>query len=242
MASARTYYQTLGVAPDAESVVIEAAYRALMKKYHPDQGGAPAPAGGPSAADINQAYAVLREASRRADYDQKEWIRQQNVQLASYVPPPAPRRTNFFGWGGWLVAMVLAGMIALMASKGKVGPLDTAEAARAALLAEPDLRTQPFKPGEALSEAELAEIRAEAYAPQRPAAAPPKVEAAPQAEPLSTIPAPALAPDNAASPAVRAPARRPAWTRGTAKPARRRPPAARTAREKDFLERQGYIY
>src|SRR5919202_178499 len=116
MAAVRTHYEILNVAPDAELVVIEAAYRALMKKYHPDQGGGAA--NGPSAAQINSAYAVLRDPQRRADYDQKEWIRQRDIQLAAYQPPPPPpRRSNFFGWGGWLVAFVLAGMIALMASK-----------------------------------------------------------------------------------------------------------------------------
>lgn len=30
-------HQVLGVAPDAEPEVVDAAYRALMKKYHPDR-------------------------------------------------------------------------------------------------------------------------------------------------------------------------------------------------------------
>ncbi len=36
MPSLRTPYQILNLSPDAEPVVIEAAYRALIKKYHPD--------------------------------------------------------------------------------------------------------------------------------------------------------------------------------------------------------------
>ena len=36
MSSLRTPYQVLNVTPDAEGVVIEAAYKALIKKYHPD--------------------------------------------------------------------------------------------------------------------------------------------------------------------------------------------------------------
>ena len=32
-----TYYQILGVAADAEDIVIKAAYRSLSQKYHPDR-------------------------------------------------------------------------------------------------------------------------------------------------------------------------------------------------------------
>lgn len=32
-------YKTLGVTPEAEDAVIEAAYKSLIKKHHPDQGG-----------------------------------------------------------------------------------------------------------------------------------------------------------------------------------------------------------
>ena len=213
-------------------MVIEAAYRALMKKYHPDQGGAPSAPGAPSATQINEAYAVLREPGRRADYDQKEWIRQQKIQLASYAPPP-PRRTNFFGWGGWLVALVLAGMIAVIAGRGQVPPLSPTEQARAAAMAEPDLRTQPFKPGEGgLPEVDAAEIRADAYAgdvPAAVAATEPPPSPAPRAAPVAApVRPPAAAP------------RRSGAARSWRKPARS--PRARAPAKKDFLERQGYIY
>ena len=33
----RDYYQVLGVSPTADSIVIRAAYKALMKTYHPDR-------------------------------------------------------------------------------------------------------------------------------------------------------------------------------------------------------------
>src|SRR3954447_6573511 len=122
MPSARTHYDTLNVSPDAEIVVIEAAYRALMKKYHPDQGAAAA-AGGPSAASINEAYAVLKDPARRADYDRVEWIRQKDFRIAHYNATVVASPSRFFGWGGWLVALVLSGMIALMASRGVDPPL-----------------------------------------------------------------------------------------------------------------------
>jgi curved DNA-binding protein CbpA len=242
MAASRTHYQTLNVSPDAEGVVIEAAYRALMKKYHPDQGAPPPAPGAPSAADINEAYAVLREPGRRADYDRTEWTRQQSIQLASYVPPPPRRRTNFFGWGGWLVALVLAGMIGLLASRGQVGALSPAERARAASMAEPDLRSQPFKRGEgALSDSDVAEIRADAYVRPVPPAVTPS-------ESTATLPdaAPAPLPETSAAPppeaSVSLAPRRVQGARAWRKPARRAAPRTRGAREHDFLERQGYIY
>src|SRR3954447_17809566 len=144
MATQRNHYAVLNVAPDAEPVVIEAAYRALMKKYHPDQ-GAPAGAGAPSATDINNAFAVLRDAQRRADYDHREAVRVQAIQLAQFqqaLPSPA-RRSNFFGWGGWLVSLLLAGAIGIIASQsGGMPPLPKVEAAKAAALHVVNLRSQ----------------------------------------------------------------------------------------------------
>jgi len=234
MAAVRTHYQILNVAPDAELVVIEAAYRALMKKYHPDQGGGAGD--GPSATEINRAYGVLRDPERRAEYDHKEWIRERDISLAAYQPPPPPRIPTFFGWGGWLVAAVLAGMIALMASRGGPPQVSEAEQARAAAMAAPDTRTQPLPPEKSLvTPAEAAAIRSDAYVGRaEPVKPPPAPAAAPAAAPppatlANTIPAPPPAPA-AVHPASRrhAPAHR------------RRALAGR--HDKDFLERQGYIY
>src|SRR3954451_518355 len=165
MASHRNPYAILNVTPDAEPVVIEAAYRALMKKYHPDQGG-PAAESAPSATDINNAFATLRDPQRRADYDHREAVRVQAIQLAQYqqaLPPPA-RRSNFFGWGGWLVSLLLAGAIGIIASQsGGVPPLPRVETVKAASLAGPRLRSQPEIPSaDLVPPAELAEIRADA--------------------------------------------------------------------------------
>jgi DnaJ domain len=66
------YYAVLQVHPDAEQEVIDAAYRQLMRKYHPDVAGAD---GGRAhllherAKLINQAYAVLRDPDLRWLYD-----------------------------------------------------------------------------------------------------------------------------------------------------------------------------
>ena len=63
------YYTDLGVLPDAEDVVIKAAYRALAQRYHPDKWkGDPAQAHA-RMLRINRAYEVLSDASSRAAYD-----------------------------------------------------------------------------------------------------------------------------------------------------------------------------
>lgn len=62
----RNYYRILQVQPDAHEAVIRTAYRTLMQKLrlHPDLGG-----DGATATLINEAYAVLSDPARRAEYD-----------------------------------------------------------------------------------------------------------------------------------------------------------------------------
>jgi curved DNA-binding protein CbpA len=152
MASRRSLYDVLNVSPDAEPVVIEAAYRALMKKYHPDQAAAAGTKESPGAAEINQAFAVLRDPERRADYDRRESTRQQAFRL---VPAPAlpPRKSGAFGWAGWLVAFLLLGLlyVTINGRGGIVQPPSRAD--RDAASAEPDLRSQPAAIKPAFSEA-----------------------------------------------------------------------------------------
>lgn len=65
------FYACLGVAPDAEAIVVTAAYRALAAKYHPDRWkGSPEVAHERMAA-INEAYATLSDVSKRAEYDRR---------------------------------------------------------------------------------------------------------------------------------------------------------------------------
>jgi curved DNA-binding protein CbpA len=61
------HYKVLQVDPEAEDEVIQAAYRRLAQKYHPDV--APDPEAAARMTAINAAWAVLREATTRAAYD-----------------------------------------------------------------------------------------------------------------------------------------------------------------------------
>lgn len=60
-------YETLQVSPRADPDVIEAAYRALARRYHPDRD--PSPDATARMARINHAWEVLRDPERRAAYD-----------------------------------------------------------------------------------------------------------------------------------------------------------------------------
>jgi curved DNA-binding protein CbpA len=63
----RDHYAVLGVSPASEDVVIRAAYRALMQRYHPDAD--PSSEASQRAQAINAAYAVLGDPEKRARYD-----------------------------------------------------------------------------------------------------------------------------------------------------------------------------
>jgi len=62
----RNFYELLHVSRDAPMEIIRGSYRALMQqlKHHPDLGG-----DATVAAAINEAYAVLSDPGRRAEYD-----------------------------------------------------------------------------------------------------------------------------------------------------------------------------
>lgn len=60
-------YRVLQVHPEADPEVIQAAYRRLAQRHHPDAAG-----GSESRmAELNAAYAVLMDPVRRAEYDQQ---------------------------------------------------------------------------------------------------------------------------------------------------------------------------
>lgn len=68
-ASTDDLYETLQVSPHADADVIEAAYRVLARRYHPDRD--PSPGATARMARINQAWETLKEAGSRNLYDRE---------------------------------------------------------------------------------------------------------------------------------------------------------------------------
>ena len=66
----KDYYEILQVHPKASLDVIKKAYITLAKKYHPDTTELDAETAQKMMKDLNEAYSVLSDASRRAAYDQ----------------------------------------------------------------------------------------------------------------------------------------------------------------------------
>ena len=66
-------YKLLQVDPEAEPEVIDAAFRRLARKYHPDVN--PAPEAREHMLRITAAYEVLRDVDRRAAYDRSRRAR-----------------------------------------------------------------------------------------------------------------------------------------------------------------------
>jgi curved DNA-binding protein CbpA len=81
-----TYYEILGVSPNASQQQIKNAYRELVKRYHPDRN--------PNSAEatkqtqlINEAYAILSDPVKRYEYD--------NLQQLRREPEPAAQQQTY---------------------------------------------------------------------------------------------------------------------------------------------------
>lgn len=112
----RTAYEVLQVRDEADQVVVQAAYRVLAAKYHPDYNTAPGAER--RMAELNDAYASIRSAERRAVYDKTrrpiEATRAQAPGRGQATSPPtaAGARTratsndtvDFGRYAGWSLA------------------------------------------------------------------------------------------------------------------------------------------
>ena len=79
----KDYYEVLGVAPDVDDKTLKTAYRKLARKYHPDVSKeADAEA---RFKEVAEAYDVLRDPHKRAEYDQVRLYQQQGERFQ--VPP-----------------------------------------------------------------------------------------------------------------------------------------------------------
>ena len=95
-----TYYELLQVSPSADLEIITGAYRALIRRHHPDRN--PSPSAEATTKRLNEAWEVLSDPTRRADYDRTLIVgsssrpaappRPQNQRTQETQPPRSPKQ------------------------------------------------------------------------------------------------------------------------------------------------------
>jgi curved DNA-binding protein CbpA len=83
-------YKVLQVDPEAEDEVIQAAYRRLAQKYHPDVAG---PDGATRMTSINAAWELLRDPARRAAHDRARSVAEGAPSSSAQAPPQGAHRS-----------------------------------------------------------------------------------------------------------------------------------------------------
>jgi len=86
MAPTANYYDILGIKKDASQDEVKKAFRRLARKHHPDAGGSEE-----KFKEINEAYEVLSDTEKRAQYD----------QYGQYFGGQGPPGAGAPGRGGW---------------------------------------------------------------------------------------------------------------------------------------------
>ena len=81
-----SYYELLQVTPTADLEIITAAYRALIRRHHPDRN--PSPSADATTKRLNEAWEILSDPAKRAEYDR------QFAAGSSSRPAPPPRPPN----------------------------------------------------------------------------------------------------------------------------------------------------
>jgi len=81
-----SYYELLQVSPTADLEIITAAYRALIRRHHPDRN--PSPTADATTKRLNGAWENLSDPAKRAEYDR------QFAAGSSSRPAPPPRPPN----------------------------------------------------------------------------------------------------------------------------------------------------
>jgi curved DNA-binding protein CbpA len=104
-------YRVLQIAPDADQVVLHAAFRALALKYHPDRD--PSSHAARRMAQLNEAYALVRDEGRREVFDRArrlasyQFATTATTRAGNGAMPPPPRaasagtRLEFGRYTGW---------------------------------------------------------------------------------------------------------------------------------------------
>ncbi|MEO8302746.1 MAG: J domain-containing protein [Betaproteobacteria bacterium] len=87
------FYALLGVHPNAEDIVIRAAFKALAQRYHPDRYAGPKDDAHRRMADLTNAYETLADPARRRKYDRRRGLSGRTARF--YFKNPARDRSPF---------------------------------------------------------------------------------------------------------------------------------------------------
>ena len=88
----KNYYEILEVTADASEEVIKAAYKALVKRMHPDNGGT-GNWNGKTIEDVNEAYEILSDKDKRTRYDLEQNNLKSNTET-NKQKEPCEEKTN----------------------------------------------------------------------------------------------------------------------------------------------------
>lgn len=89
MNACNDHYATLGIAKDAEAIVIRAAFKALSQRYHPDKcPPVERVAAHRRMSEINRAFDVLSDPALRRSYDDQQSCRPSNQEPESGSSSP----------------------------------------------------------------------------------------------------------------------------------------------------------
>ncbi len=121
-------YAVLGVARDATGAELRAAYRAALRRAHPDSGGS-----GDDISAISAAWRVVGDPRRRAAHDREAHPQNRTADHQAPSPTPAPPTPARFPWR-FMIAMALLGIAVVVIGNAAWSP---AEPQRTVLLVEP---------------------------------------------------------------------------------------------------------
>ena len=141
------HYQVLGVDRGAEAAVIEAAYRAMMRRYHPDVYPGPKVEAEQKSRALNAAYEILKNPEKRREYDASLGPAPQPWQAAPTALPNssiAPRRRVFpLAVIASAIAVAVFGFAYLRSQPAAISQVAVAPNAPAAPAAVPPTPTAP---------------------------------------------------------------------------------------------------
>lgn len=115
-------YDILGLSPGAGQAEIESAYRRLIKQYHPDHAGGD----GARAAEINRAYALLKDPVARARLDQDAggaaaWANRRPAAWRAEDHRPRSRQRRSSGLGSILISAIPIALLVWLAVDARAG-------------------------------------------------------------------------------------------------------------------------